>query len=43
MLFQVPTLCVQEVITLKRLHVCAGSTKPLLLIYMHAVRHVHVP
>ena len=28
---------------LKRLHICAGSTKPLLLVYTHAERHLHVP
>ena len=48
MLFQVPTLCVWGgggggAMALKRLHICAGSTKPLLLVYTHAVRHLHVP
>ena len=43
MLFQVPTLYVQPAMALNRLHVCAGSSKPLLLVYTHAVRHLQVP
>ena len=43
MLFQVPTLYVQPGMALKRLHVCAGSSKPLLLVYTHALRHLQIP
>ena len=41
--FQVPTMYVQPAMALEKMHVSADSSKPLLLVYTHAVRQLLVP